>query len=233
MDSATVFYFIQKLSNVPAEQDWLAAGERNRVSGFRFSKRRNDWILGRWTAKRALRSFLVQTGRDAPEYSEMEIRSAADGAPEVWIRGKIAPVVLALSHSGDLGFCAVAGAGLDLGCDVEMVQNRDAALIQDYFCDGERLRVFSSPVEEQPQLTTLIWSAKESALKCLREGLRRDTRSVLVEIAEPETLEWSPLSVCCRESARIFYGWWRRDDAYIQTIASGLPLTKPAELPNL
>jgi 4'-phosphopantetheinyl transferase len=231
MDSATVYYLIQKLSDVPVEQDWLAAGERNRVSGFRFSKRRNDWTLGRWTAKRALRSFLMQTGRDVPAYSEMEIQSASDGAPEAYILGKAAPLVMALSHSGNQGFCAVAATGVELGCDLEIVQNRDAALIQDYFCDDERLRVSSSPVQEQPLLTTLIWSAKESALKCLREGLRRDTRSVLVEIAGPGGLGWNPLSVRCRESARIFYGWWRRNDAFIQTIAAGFPLIEPVELP--
>jgi 4'-phosphopantetheinyl transferase len=232
MDSATVYYLIQKISDVPEEQDWLAAGERIRVAGFRFSKRRSDWTLGRWTAKRALRSFLLQTGLDVPGYSEMEIRSAADGAPEAYILGKAAPIALAISHSGDQGFCAVTAAGVELGCDVEIVQMRDRTLIQDYFCEEETWRVFSSPVELQPLLTTLIWSAKESALKCLREGLRRDTRSVSVEPAGPGVLEWSPLRVRCQESARSFYGWWRKKGAYIQTVAAGSPLIEPAELPT-
>jgi hypothetical protein len=36
---------------VPAENDWLSAIEGVCLNSMRFAKRRNDWRLGRWTAK--------------------------------------------------------------------------------------------------------------------------------------------------------------------------------------
>ncbi len=231
MKGATVFYLIQNLSDLPGDPHWLSAGEHARVAGFRFPKRRNDWILGRWTAKRALRSFLIQTGRHAPAYPEIEIRSAADGAPEPYMLGSPAPVALALSHSGELGFCAVAAPDIALGCDLEIVQTRDTVFIHDYLCDTEMALVSSAPAERQPLITTLIWSAKESALKCLREGLRRDTRSVLVSLSGPGGSGWNRMTVLCRESSQTFYGWWRSSGERVQTIAADILVTEPLQLP--
>lgn len=56
MEQLTLYCLTQKLADLPTDESWLAAGERVRAAGFRFAKRRNDWILGRWTAKRALRA---------------------------------------------------------------------------------------------------------------------------------------------------------------------------------
>jgi 4'-phosphopantetheinyl transferase len=73
----------------------------------------------------------------------------------------------------------------------------------------------------------LIWSAKESALKVLGTGLRRDTRSVEVIVAElnPPQHTWSPLEVRTDEGA-VFPGWWRDSGAFLLTACwpgGGLP----------
>jgi 4'-phosphopantetheinyl transferase len=230
MDHLTLYSFSQTLADLPADESWLAAGERDRVAVFRFPKRRNDWLLGRWTAKQALHSFLAQSGHDAPEYRALEIRSAPDGAPEVFLNGQPAPVSLALSHSGREAFCVISRPGIALGCDLEAIQARDQAFIEDYLGDEERLLMAHAPAEEQPLLATLIWSAKESALKCLREGLRRDTRSVLVSVGGAGKSGWSSLTVRCLESSRLFYGWWRSAGGYVQTVTAELPAGEPLEL---
>ena len=49
-----VYWLEQTEEDLPAEDDWLNASEMARLSGMRFPKRRVDWRLGRWTAKRAL-----------------------------------------------------------------------------------------------------------------------------------------------------------------------------------
>jgi 4'-phosphopantetheinyl transferase len=90
--------------------------------------------------------------------------------------------------------------------------------------------VAHAPADEQPLLATLIWSAKESALKCLREGLRRDTRSVLVSVGGAGKSGWSSLTVRCLESSRLFYGWWRSAGGYVQTVTAELPAGEPLEL---
>lgn len=230
MDHATVFFLTQTLADIPADLRWLAAGERARVAAFRFPKRRNDWLLGRWTAKRTLLAFLIQAGQVAPEYPSLDIRSAPDGAPEPFLHDLPAPLSLALSHSGGQGLCAVAPAGFSLGCDLEAVQPRDASLVEDYFRDEEKALVLQAPFEEQPLMATLIWSAKESALKCLRVGLRRDTRSVSVAIADERRPGWNSLTVSCLESSRVFYGWWRDNGGCVLTVAAGRPIHEPVAL---
>ena len=41
-------YTIQERQQLPADLDWLTLSERRRHDGFRFAKRRGDWLLGRW-----------------------------------------------------------------------------------------------------------------------------------------------------------------------------------------
>ena len=99
MDHTTVYFLTQTRGDLPAVETWLAPGERDRAAGFRFPKRHGDWILGRWTAKQALQSFLVLTGQQMPDYPDLEIRSAPDGAPAPYRQGVALPVALSLSHS--------------------------------------------------------------------------------------------------------------------------------------
>lgn len=230
MDDVTVYFLTQRLTDLPSEESWLAPGERARAARLRFPKRRNDWILGRWTAKRAIRSFLALTARVAPGYPEIEISSAPDGAPEVIVGDSPARVAISLSHSGEQGLCAVAASPLSLGCDVESVQQRDLAFVEDCFRAEERSMLALFPVERQPLMATLIWSAKESALKCLREGLRRDTRSVTVNVNPEQGQGWNSLTVRCLESTKLYYGWWRTANDSVQTIAADARFKEPVEL---
>ncbi len=225
-----LYYLTRTLADLPADQSWLSTGECARAAGLHVPKRRADWLLGRWTAKLAVKSFWAQTGAGTLDIGLLEIRGAPDGAPEVFLGNVRAPVSLALSHSGGRGFCAVAAPGIPLGCDIEAIQPRAEEFIQDYFAEKERAMVASAPDTGRPMITTLLWSAKESALKCLREGLRRDTRSVLVHPAEGIEREWSPLTVRCLESSRLFHGWWRCVEGFVQTIAAGSPAQEPVEL---
>ena len=227
----TLYFLIQSLADLPADDGWLAPDERLRAAGFRFPKRRNEWLLGRWTAKRALRSFLAMHGQDAPDHAVLEIRSAPDGAPEAFRGAVPVPASIALSHSGGQGFCVIAPPGAAVGCDVEAVLRRDLAFLDDYFVEEERSLLAGAPAGERPLLATLIWSAKESALKCLREGLRRDTRSICVHLGKEGGSGWQALTVQCLQSSRLFHGWWRNAGGeYVQTVAAGLPAGEPVEL---
>ena len=230
MGSLAVYYLSQSLSQMASHDKWLAPAERDRAAAFPFPKRRNDWLLGRWTAKEAVRSYLSLTGSGIPEHASLEIRSAADGAPETFLADDPVPVALALSHCRDRGFCAVAQAGVALGCDIETIEPRDASFIEDYFTDAERDLIAHAPAEDQPLLATLLWSAKESALKCLREGLRRDTRSVVVRLPGTRKPGWNSLIALCQVSSRTFYGWYRCAAPGVQTILATSPVQVPSSL---
>ena len=57
--------------------------------------------------------------------------------------------------------------------------------VEDFFTEPERESILPTEDALRDRHVALIWSAKESALKVLRVGLRRDTRSVFVEIDDP------------------------------------------------
>ncbi len=76
-------------------------------------------------------------------------------------------------------------------------------------------------------LVTTIWSAKEAALKAIRQGLRLDTRSVSLPRIEalgalPEA--WTALQLLWERQAdqrRLppLSGWWKVDGPYVLTFS--------------
>jgi hypothetical protein len=62
------------------------------------------------------------------------------------------------------------------------VEARSEGFIADYLSADEQALVARTSPAERSALVTLFWSAKESALKALRTGLRLDTRCVTVEL---------------------------------------------------
>jgi 4'-phosphopantetheinyl transferase len=241
-------------SEVPAGDGWLSAAERAAQARLFVPKRRNDWRLGRYTAKRALATWLAaprETGEPAAAdrvdtnlppaeplaltdtplvaLAQLEVLPAPDGAPEAWRDGGQLPVSLSISHSLGHALVAVAPPDIAVGCDIERVEPRSAAFIEDYFTPHEQGLLRTRPAAEQALWATLIWSAKESALKALREGLRLPARSVEVRLpastgvapgdAAPErwhgfTVEVTPQRASCDAA-------WRRSGA-VDLLASTL-----------
>ncbi len=214
----------QAHADVPGGDDWLAPAERARLAGLRAPARRADWRLGRWTAKRAVAAWLPGGG---PPWASVEVRAADDGAPEVLLQGRPASLVVSLSHRAGRAACTVAPAGTLLGCDLELVERRSDAFVADYLTAPERGAVQAAAAADRPLLVALVWSAKESALKALRTGLRMDTRWVAVD--PPATAEpgrWHPLTVRHPATGRTFDGWWRHDARQVLTM-----LAAPAPAP--
>jgi len=228
-----VYWLEQTEADVPAENDWLSAGESVCLSGLRFAKRRADWRLGRWTAKCAVASFL-RVPADPQALTKIAIRPASSGAPEVFFASEPALVTLSISHRSGVAMCAVAPSGVDLGCDLEVIEPRSEAFVDDYFTPSEQALVAQACAQDRSRLLALLWSAKESALKALREGLRLDTRSVVVSLGE-ETLDlydWSPLRVRCADG-RSFDGWWQQTDTIVRTLVANPPPDSPILLSSI
>jgi 4'-phosphopantetheinyl transferase len=209
---------------VPEGDGWLSPAERQHLGTLRLPWRRADWRLGRWAAKQAVNLYLGHPS--AP----VEIRPAPDGAPEVFLNGAAAPAAISLTHRAGRAVCAVAPAGTRLGCDLEIVEPRSDAFIADFFTLDERSLVALTPHERRPLLANLIWSAKESTLKVLRQGLRRDTRSVEITFQEGEDGGWSPFTADCTETFQAFHGWWRREGDLLLTMAAAPAPAVPVQL---
>ena len=227
----------QDLSDVPENDDWLGDGEREVLAGLRFPKRRNDWRLGRWTAKQAILAF-SRLGADA-DMSLFEIRAAADGAPEVFLRNEPAGVAISISHAGGRSFCAAGPPDAALGCDVEQLEPRGELFVADYFTPEEIELARATAPKGKTLVTNLIWSAKESVLKALREGLRRDTRDISVQPDLSRIFHGRDARHCvstlsrwtarCGRTSREFHGHWRADLRFVYTTTS---LFHTPNLPN-
>ena len=68
-----VFWLEQTEADVPPSNDWLGPAELDRCNAFRFAKRRNDWRLGRWTAKCALAAYLDDWLKSKPSDSHEKL----------------------------------------------------------------------------------------------------------------------------------------------------------------
>jgi 4'-phosphopantetheinyl transferase len=220
----------QAAADVPEADDWLGANERARLNGLRIPKRRAEWRLGRWTAKRAVAGCLGMPSL-VPMLARIEIRAAPDGAPEVFLAERPAALTISLSHREGIGVCAVAPAGAALGCDLEVIERRSDGFLSDFFTAEEQALADRAAPLDRPQLVTLLWSAKESALKALREGLRLDTRSVVVgpvDALQPCCIpnRWSALRVRC-QTGQVFQGWWQHTDNLVRTVVAAPPPFPP------
>ena len=153
----------------------------------------------------------------------IEVRAAADGAPEAFFRNQPADSSISISHSKSRSLCIAGPAKCALGCDLEWIEPREKSFADDYFT-SEELSFLEKTTLDKAIAITLIWSAKESILKALRQGLRRDSRSVLV-IPEFSGISesWNDWRGCCLETSRLFYGCWRTIDNFIHTIAADSP----------
>jgi 4'-phosphopantetheinyl transferase len=114
-----------------------------------------------------------------------------------------------------------------LGCDLEVIEPRSDAFVSDYFTADERALVARAAWADQPRVVTLLWSAKESALKALGVGLRLDTRCVQVSPADgQDTGFWYPMQV--RHDGQIFRGWWQSTGSLLRTLVAAPPPRTPA-----
>jgi 4'-phosphopantetheinyl transferase len=222
-----VSWLEQTEADVPAENDWLHAREAIGLNGLRFAKRRADWRLGRWTAKRAL-ALCLNLPLDHRTLAGIEIRPAPDGVPEVFLANAPAAITISISHRDGRAICAVALSGVALGCDLEIIEPHSAAFVADYFTTEEQRLVARAPAPDRLRLLALLWSAKESTLKALRAGLRLDTRSVIVSPVDEgaDSNTWHPLRVT-NTSGQIFHGWWRYTGNLLQTVVADPPPTPP------
>jgi len=217
------------LPAAPPTTSWLTDAEHRRAGQLPYTKRRTDYLLGRWTLKVAVASVLGWPDEPAA-LARIEGRAAPDGAPELYVDGRRAARGVSLSDRAGCAVCLVTAEPADVGCDIEVVEPRSAAFVRDYLTEPEA-RFVEAAAEARDLAANLFWSAKESALKVLRTGLRRDTRSVEVSVAElrPPEQTWSPLEVRTVEGP-VFPGWWRRSGPFVFTACARGTESAPAAL---
>lgn len=228
-----IYWLEQRESDVPIDDAWLSCAERAELNAMHVLKRRSDWRLGRWTAKLAMACF-YQLPASAETLAAIELRPAENGAPVLFRSGEMSSLAISLSHSCGTAIFTIAPSGRRVGCDLEKVEPRSAAFLEDYCTDSELHLVDGIAPEDRPLLINLIWSAKESVLKLLGIGLRADTRSISV-LVDTRTLclgteQWLVFQALSANSTQIFHGLWNTSNSFVRTIAAEKPITRAVEL---
>lgn len=213
-------YLIQSTDDVPVDPslEWLDVSERVTYDVLRTSKRRDDWLLGRWTAKRLAQAVIAQERGEARALHEIVVTRADDGAP--YLRDY--PHALSISHSNGYAFCALCSDGT-VGVDIERIASRIPAFVGDYFTLAEITAVEAASAAECDAWITAIWSAKEAVLKLLRIGLGVDMRALSC-VGDTLGCEWSQFIVSVNQAylpdSLPMMGWWRVWGDFVLTLTS-------------
>jgi 4'-phosphopantetheinyl transferase len=215
---------------VPPDDGWLTEREATYAAGLRFTKRHSEFLLRRWVCKHAVVTARGLEG-DVATLARIEVGNRLSGAPYVELDGSPAGFDVSITDRAGWAVCVVGADLSRVGCDLEIVEPRSPGFVADFLTPAEQAYVRALPDGARDAAANLFWSAKESALKVLRTGLRRDTRSVQVHIdtADLETSGWQPLDVRASEGV-VFPGWWRRDGAFLFTVTAEQPLDPPIAL---
>lgn len=226
-DAARIVWGSAGMHHVPADDSWMDEHERRRIGGMRYPKRRLESRLSRWTAKTTVARALG-LALDPGSIGRVTVHNAPDGAPEVLVDGAEVAIVIGMTDRADWAVCAVLHGRHRVGCDLELVEPRSNTFVEDYFTPPEVRLVLDAPAAEHDLLANLVWSAKESALKVLRTGLRRDTRTVEVRLQGDERRGWRGLQV--RADGVDLPGWWVRHGQFVLTCVAAVPCDPPESL---
>lgn len=240
-------WLVRGEGSIPEGVTWLTEVERRRAASMRYTKRRTEYLLRRLAGKCAV-AATVGMPEDPSTLGRIAVLNAPTGAPFVQVDGHRLGLDVSLTDRAGWAVCLVGPDLGAVGCDLEIVEPRSPGFVADFLTPAEREAVRSAgSTDSQHALANLVWSAKESALKVLRTGLRADTRTVEVTIEDPGTRGagggdgaggdgahqrgWRPLGV--RTVIGDLPGWWRRDGVFLLTVVSGTGRTQPpTELPG-
>jgi len=159
-------------------EEILSPHELACLKKMRFEKRRNEYLFGRYTAKRMLTSNgLNWSGED---FWSLEILNEPDGAPYLEQPNKGGS--LSITHRGNFAASALfAGEDRQIGIDLEIIEPRDWSFVEDFFTEIEVASVKRLAEPYRSVWVTTMWSAKEAVLKAWRKGLRIDTRDIEIK----------------------------------------------------
>ncbi|MEN8161113.1 MAG: hypothetical protein ABFS41_13665, partial [Myxococcota bacterium] len=119
---------------LPPGPDWLTAVERDRAASMRFTKRRNDYLLGRYISKLAVAAALGLP-RSSASLERVEVKNRMSGpergVPELLLDGAPAPFDVSITDRAGWGVCVLTEPGARVGCDLELVEPRSEGFVAD------------------------------------------------------------------------------------------------------
>jgi len=137
-------WLLQSVADMPdlesggAAAPWLSSPEQERLTYLHFEKRRREWLLGRWTAKLLVQSYVEQvTGQRLPlealiigREPEGQPLAALDAhfAPDGFVAGAIQPIPLVAAKWRKPGEESLKVAGVRLPVSLSISHSGNYAL---------------------------------------------------------------------------------------------------------
>ena len=162
---------------------FLTGREMEHFRSLSVNRRRIEWLAGRLNLKLLLSKFM---GRGC-DFQSFEILPGAAGHPVASLRhGGLMQIPirngLSLSHrEGATASAVSADPDVEVGIDVELMEARDRAMLDDYFQPSEAYLLDALPGRLASCGIALGWSIKESVLKAMGTGLGVPAESVVIE----------------------------------------------------
>lgn len=213
----TIYGFKRDQEDVPIHLEWLHPLEIEYHGTLKFEKRRNDWLLGRWTSKLLLQQVLFPEAA----LNKIEIRKGPNREPLVYYREHPVSSRLSISHSHGRAFCVLVKEDMRMGCDLEKVENRNESFIRDYFTNSER-RSFGAHYHSllgQDTFFTLLWSAKECVMKACLTGLSIPPKDLeLKQISDIRQGDWAEIFLQNLRNGSRFSGLFRLEEGFVWVV---------------
>jgi phosphopantetheine--protein transferase-like protein len=200
--------------------DFLSPIEKERLALMRFERRRQSFYLGRFAAKQILQVHPACANLPA---TSITIANHPEGGPYGKIGDCRMEGSISLSHrESEAASAMVIHPGVTVGIDLELVEERERAFVEDFFTSQESAQIDLLPEEEKFVAVTRTWSAKEAVLKALGIGLRVDSRAVTINQSQRTSGkdDWKLLDASGPAlEDRVCQVWWRPWGQYVLTLA--------------
>jgi len=150
---------------VPPEE-FLSESEKERLGSFQFAAKKQEFLLGRSAAKRALGALLEE-----PDLRQIEIRSGIYGQPLVH-HPRISSAEVTVSHSHGLAIALAYPAEYPMGIDLETISTVSAeTIIGELEASPQELTWLATGGVDAATACCVLWTAREALGKALRIGL--------------------------------------------------------------
>jgi len=169
---------------------YFSIEEKKTFEGMDFA-RKNDWILGRIAAKRAVARLLVKKFSLRIAHNDVNIVYLESGKPQVEILnleiskkiieyGLENNIDISISHSGSIALAAVSIMSEDgcVGIDIERERKFSSQVRGAFLNKEDEIVISRKPPVNLNKMVTFYWCAKEAFLKAKGVGIRQHPATV-------------------------------------------------------
>nr|WP_314464365.1 4'-phosphopantetheinyl transferase superfamily protein [uncultured Clostridium sp.] len=156
----------QETKKANIDKNILSEKERIYYDNLKYEKRKTEFLLGRFVAKRAIGELIQYSS-----LKEIEIVHGIFGQPIVKLNNSL-NIHISISHSMNSAAAIASFEEYPCAIDVERVQNSNSQIIQTILCKEELFLL--NDKKDNDEIITILWTAKEAMSKVIQTGFLTD-----------------------------------------------------------